>query len=1278
MANVTSAPDFPMFEITSDDIALLNDEDLRTLVGLLCEAEVRTRGFSTSSVTWGGHQNAGDGGVDVRVALPNDASVDGFVPRTATGFQVKVEDMPPAKILREMCPKGVVRPAIAELAEEAGAYIIVSSKGSTSDSALKARRLAMAGAVQNIPNANALTLDFYDRARLATWARVHGSTVLWVKERIGKTTRGWRPYGPWAYAFESASAEYLLDDRVRFQIVKEKSIDGVQILDGIKVMRDLLAQPGTVARLVGLSGLGKTRLVQALFDHRIGEHYLDPSLVFYTNLADDPDPQPTAFASDRIASASRAILVVDNCPSNLHRRLSDTCRSLNGLVSVITVEYDIHEDEPEGTEVFRLEPSSNELIETLIKNRFPVVSGLDARAIANFAGGNARIAIALAETVEQNESLTGLNDEELFRRLFHQRQEPSESLMLAAEACSLVYSFQGEDVSDGDQSELARLGALIGTGTDDLFRCVAELRRRDLVQQRGVWRAVLPPAIANRLAVLGLQNIPLTTIRAQLVNAAPERLLKSFSRRLGYLHQSTEAVVIVREWLAPEGLLGNVPALNDLGRAMFENVAPVAPEAALSALERARLGANGSEAAGLGADQIDLLRSLAYDAALFERCVNLILKIAGAESSGNQSKREREVFNSLFFIRFSGTLATVEQRLAVCRQLLHSNDATVRNFGVQALRAALETTHSYLPHSFEFGARLHGYGYFPRSIDEIKHWFRAALRLVEDIGCSDDPSAAAVRQALSETFYGLWIHVGIYDELSHVCRAISKKQFWADGWIAVRKTLQSVSKLPVPEAFAQLAALEELLQPSDLVQKVRSIVLSDGRHDYDIDFDGDGTDAIIRRVERTEEIAQALGKSVASDNDAFLELAAELVVGEGRLGSFGRGLAEGAENPSALWKGLLAQLARTEKEMRRVMVFRGFLSALCARDPELTGILLDEAVGDETLAPWYPMLQTAVEIDKSGVNRLNRSLVWGKAPMWVYRNLAFGRATDRISGDDFKKLTLAIASKDGGSDVASDILYMRLHSEEESKKGYSPQVLDAGRELLQRLKFTREDHSQDYHLGEISKACLVREGDEAVAFQICRKLKEAISRFETAAFYYDDLLSGLFSVQPVAALDGVLAGDEADLNTGISILNQARQHRTSPLDVVSVDDLLAWCDKEPEMRYPAAASVLTIYLPTEGAGPRQWTSTALRLLEKAPDRIEVLKKFILQFSPMSWGGSRAAIVATNTRLLDELEAYPDPALVEFVAKEKVRLSRAIEEEKRQENELDRARDERFE
>lgn len=138
--------------ITADEIALLNDEDLRTLVGRLCESEMRRRGISPSCVTWGGNQNAEDGGLDVRVALPRHVGAEGFVPRPDTGFQVKAEDMPPSKIFPEMRPDGTLRPAIRRLADQSGAYIMVSSKGSTSGFALDSRREAMAQAVSDLSN----------------------------------------------------------------------------------------------------------------------------------------------------------------------------------------------------------------------------------------------------------------------------------------------------------------------------------------------------------------------------------------------------------------------------------------------------------------------------------------------------------------------------------------------------------------------------------------------------------------------------------------------------------------------------------------------------------------------------------------------------------------------------------------------------------------------------------------------------------------------------------------------------------------------------------------------------------------------------------------------------------------------------------------------------------------------------------------------------------------------------------------------------------------------
>src|SRR5215471_4357795 len=75
-------------------------------------------------------------------------------------------------------------------------------------------------------------------------------------------------------------------------------------------------------------------------------------------------------------------------------------------------------------------------------------------------------------------------------------------------------------------------------------------------------------------------------------------------------------------------------------------------------------------------------------------------------------------------------------------------------------------------------------------------------------------------------------------------------------------------------------------------------------------------------------------------------------------------------------------------------------------------------------------------------------------------------------------------------------------------------------------------------------------------------------------------------------------------------------------------------------------------------GPH-WTDTARRILTKSTDRVQVLRKFIQQFSLPGWDASRAAEVQSKLQLLDEMATYSDSGLTKFAVKEKARLSQAI-------------------
>jgi hypothetical protein len=245
-----------MLEITGDDIAALNDEDLRSLVGMLCESELRSRGLSTSGVTWGGNQDAADGGIDVRVRIKETAPPGGFIPRKNCGFQVKTTDFTPGLIAPEMRPSGQLRPSISRLIDEHGAYIIASSGANTADSALTDRLSAMLSAVAEHPSHADLHLDFYDRTRLATWTRGHPGLVLWVRQKIGRGISGWQPYNSWTGSPDGVQDEYLVDDQARLHtgVADEK---GINVAQGIERIRTSLRGVRGVVRLAGLSGVGE-------------------------------------------------------------------------------------------------------------------------------------------------------------------------------------------------------------------------------------------------------------------------------------------------------------------------------------------------------------------------------------------------------------------------------------------------------------------------------------------------------------------------------------------------------------------------------------------------------------------------------------------------------------------------------------------------------------------------------------------------------------------------------------------------------------------------------------------------------------------------------------------------------------------------------------------------------------------------------------------------------------------------------------------------------------
>ncbi|WP_412755129.1 hypothetical protein [Legionella pneumophila] len=1255
-----------LLEISSEDITKLDDKQLRTLIGMLCEAEYRSLGLSTNCIIWGGDQDAPDGGLDVVIRGSSVLPHNSFIPRAVVGIQVKKPDMPPSEIRKEMrFGNNGLRSSIKALIEGKGAYIIVSTNKALTDSMYSKRIAAMNEAIQNEEHCEDFFVDFYDANRVSTWVRNHPSLILWVRNKIHRPLKGWRPYENWSYPSCDKEDEYIGFDEIILRDNTVTSLDS-SIENGIQKLRSTLSKPGAVARLVGVAGVGKTRLVQALFDKRIGTNALNYLQVYYTDLADSPDPDPVHFAEQLNSCNTRAVLIIDNCPSELHSRLTQLC--INTLISLISIEYDIRDDLSSETDVFRLDPANEEVIERLIKRRFPLVSSVDAQQIARFSGGNAKIAIALAHTVKKSGSLSGLRDEDLFRRLFHQRQDKNEQLLSFAQTMSLVYSFDGTDL-DSDKSELCFLASIINKTGLELYQEIITLKDRGLLQCRGQWRAILPPAIANRLAKKALEMLPKDYIIKHFLESNSKRLIKSFSRRLSYLHDCNEAHLIVEDLLSSNGLLGKkAGSFNELEMHVFKNIAPVLPQLTLVFIENLARG-NGTIVLSQHHSYFEfvkILRLLTYEAVLFDRCVQVLIHFALIEKSGNEnnSNSSRATLRSLFFLYLSGSHASIEQRVGVINKLICSDMHQENELGLSLLEAALESEHFSSYYEFDFGARTRDYGLYPKIQQDIIYWYTAFVDLITGLALSDKVIATQARSIFAKKLPGLWLKVRIVNLLEESILKIHNHTAgqWSDGWIALHRILKNKKALSEQDLLEVTLELEKKIRPASLVDLSCSLLLLKPHQYIDMTNKYSKDDDISGRLQETNELIESIAQEVAQDQSALDMLLPKVCnMPHTRQDFFGVGLARGCNDKLLLWRKLINQFDITPIAERNLSILCGFLSGCSKEEPLIYNKIMDDAVDNRIIGEYFPILQATSGVDKKALGRLHKSLSLQTAKVDAFIRLAYGGIPKSISDDDLANLLKELLSKEGGDRVAVEIISMRFHDEKKDPAIYSNHLISVTRRTLATFNFNRAGKQSgfrdlDYSFSRVIETALLTDDSQQYALEVCQNLKKAIINDWVHSYDYPGIIDSLARTQPEIFLNIFFNGSKLDdTQHGIQLLKDI-DGNCSKLDLIPVDILICWCDLDFKSRYPLIATLVSLFIENKESGRLCLSSLFYAILNNAPDVKHVLSEFSQSIWPMSYNGSLADALEVRSKLLEELFSHERKEISDW-AKEQVAVLR---------------------
>ncbi|NJI22013.1 hypothetical protein HA451_02865 [Aeromonas veronii] len=1278
-----------IFDIEKDDLLRLSDTQLEELIARLAEAEIAADGHSPAYVHWSGSINAPDGGIDVHVKVPVEQMSTGFIERPDTIFQAKIHDMPKSAISKEMAPTGKLSRAIAELAAKGGSYIIVSLGDNCSPLMKKDRLQAMQYAVADDPNHSNIHLDFYDRSKLAQWLRQHPSVMLWAKKTLGQGYSGWQPYGAWSNPPQGSEDTLISAPGVTITLPSGKG-QKLAIQDAIGPMRELVRSTNKAVRITGLSGVGKTRIVQALFDESVGADSLDRTIAVYVDTGENPEPSATAMLDRLIAEGRRAIMILDNCPSELHTLLASKVAA-KGTISLITVEYDIRDDKPQITEVIQIEAVGPEVAEQLVLRRFPNIGRNNARRIAEFADGNARVSLAIAERVEEGESLAQLSDAQLFNRLFEQRNNPDQSLREQAEILSLVYSFSVSTAEEG-QNELEVLGSISGYSVSQLFRATSKLSDRHIVQKRAHWRAILPHAVANRLAALALDSIPVEQLRATFEATGRQRLLMSFAHRLGLLHDHTVAKEIVKIWLEPDGLLGRITTLDDISARMLDYIAPVSPEVLLDRIETVLVSSNfmgmkpgyNSRRTSI----INLLCLLAYESNAFGRCIRLLIHLADyeKESDGNNSLT-RQITN-FFQAYLSGTHATLEQRIAIMNECFSSDVPRRKSLGFKMLSTALEDRWTGFG-SNAFGARPRDYGLHPNH-DELVQWRRAFIDEAVQLGTSGDPALEVpARQIMANTFRGMWNQQVMREILIDAARKLHEHHPWGDGWKAVRSTIyfnhtkkMNVNNVePIPDS---LVALEKALEPHDLLPTIMMYVLSrvHGPWTLDTDFDHNDHNKYQAAEKRLTTKAFQLGEEFAVSSHNFDELGPNLFSNDYMpyRTAFGRGLAKGGHDLYSAWLKLVEYLEIQPAGYKNLSVFEGFIEEVDRIDPALAKVLLDQCAQHPQTRHGLVELHPRRSFTEADLDRCMNIMDDSDIHPSMYESILWRDEYGDLSRERVIDLAIRLLRKPGGCDVVLRALSMRLHGKESGDQlGLDFRQIGLKAAILSLPK----DHCDpsgidDYNMECVINAALRFDGNEPEKQEWLDTIFAVVDLHYGYVHSYESAIETTAALMPEAFLNRVFEGsEEQQERRQFFICN--RDLRFSPIAHINMDFLISWCcaRNEPRVWVAIAASIHLWEKDDEIEGLRM-SELALRLLESSPDPAIVLEIFAERVIPSSWSGSRAELMQSRAKVIRKLVEHESADISIAAQTVSANLVQLIERQKEREQREDMEHEQRFE
>lgn len=1260
-------------KISEQDIENITDETLRNLIEMLTKAEAEKKlGISTACVHFGGNIKAKDGGVDGRVSSSELAANEGFIPRGETVFQIKAESMSAEKIKTEISGsklkngKETRAQLFRDLAEQQCAYIIVSSKDDTSHTMRSKRRKAIEDSISELISKESMMkikVDFYCISKILNWIQSHNSVKLWLLKELGKETGGWSGFQNWSQSSNPETYHLTEESRVELKDA-QKNPEQLNDYEAIKKIRDLLLKPCSSLRLVGLSGVGKTRFTEALFQKlNEDDQPLDSQRVIYGDYGNSEThsslkPLPIEMVEKLKSESEPCILILDNCSHTAHTEITKQISNGEHQLNFLSIEYDIREDDiPENTFVINLKPPSKNVLRDFLKDRFPNLQEAVIDKIYTLTEGNFRLAQAISSNHDPIDSILELRDEEIFRRLFWQRGIEEERLYEAAKAMSLVYSFSTK--IENEKSELEILSSIYSNyNQNDLYKYSSKLKSKNLVQERGSWRAVLPHIIANWLAKKALKELTLEKIEEIFLNTENSiRLKLSFARRLSLLGASDSIKAISQRWFEKYNpfdqfdpySLGDYRMMKE--KNICECLSQINPALALNKISE-HISSRDINSITQKWHLAYILFRLAYDTNLFIDSVNLLIEISLTEKISENQRTITPLLEQLFYPYLNHTHAQATEKITIIKKLIESSKQEKIDLAFKLLGKvfiALHNISTYYDHDFGFTVRDYGWGPSLLNREALKKdVYIPFLEMLAEIFQVKEN----LREQIKSFIESYFIRLLTYD-LSEVLDAMLNKilaidSSWLELWVTIDAELNSEfkkKKIKFDNQIKFLNKIRQLIRPKNLEDEIKVHVFHfNKRHLFITNY----RQAVLEANLNVEE----LGNRLKGDSKLLDKLLPDLLSKPASVNSFkihlGRGLAKNNQNLLDTWDLLTAE----KYKIIDTHLLQGYLKAISEKDTEVYDQILDGILTNNKLKNFYPQLQNTRIFTQKDFDRLKESLDLDLEAD-NYSILQWGNPFQGLIDKELCEFLSLFKKRFKLTMTVLEFLSFLTHQSKTWRK--SPLVLELIRETLLEINFSNHQDISHYEnkalISELVKISI--KDSEEFTEKFCDRFIQYFdpnqSWHSVIEFPYtiEKILEYLIKEHPLIFLNKFLDPNNRHVY-------QSFRCDKNPLNSFSDDILLGWCEKEPKTRYLILSECIELFQNRIENHPlnnqsNQNTSKHLNhlvqiILAKVSDKSLALKNFknCLNIRGVySGSGAGAAILEENLNLLMTLKDTED-------------------------------------